>query len=606
MRKFFRKFLIYLLAFGMLCPAWLATGVLKATKVKASDVNLAAWDFNNSSTDPNIDLFHDADFDNGSGYSSSYVTGNGESGKAYSSSHWDRDEYYQVEFATIGYKDIRVSFWDKSSPSGPKQFKVEYSTHHDNFTELAESYTDINSDFTNHVFDFSSIAALDNRYDVKIRFQLTGSEASNYGTWTIDDIYVSATAGDLPSGTIGINSGNEFSNETNVDLQLTTAGDFQPIQMKLSNDSDLSADGLNPTSGQWKNFSSTINDWKIASGDGVKTVYAKFKDKNGNYSDVESDSIVLDTIAPQVTVDSLTTNKKTPVVTGTVDDSEAGIIANVNGVDYTGVNNGDGTWSASVTSELIDGTYDVLATATDLAGNEGQYETSNELIISTVAPTAPVISASVTDKTIKLTWNSVEGAVKYHVYLKSKINGAVILDDTAASVDAPVVEYQNNVASYGEYYAVVTAEDALGNISAIPAEADQYVVKVTAPAPVAVTTAPVATPVVETPAPAIGPAKAQAAAPVENKVETPADDSNGQIKGDETKDEEDDKTNWTPWIVLFVLIILAGAATGGYFYWFNGEEEVKTVVRETKKEEVKKDNVKTGKKSNNQKKQKRW
>jgi hypothetical protein len=66
----------------------------------------------------------------------------------------------------------------------------------------------------------------------------------------------------------------------------------------------------------------------------------------------------------------------------------------------------------------------------------------------------------------------------------------------------------------------------------------------------------------------------------EKKVETSTDD-NGKIKGtEEDASDSEEGTNWTPWIILFVLIVLAGAVTGGYFYWFAGKDDVRTKVRE--------------------------
>lgn len=49
--------------------------------------------------------------------------------------------------------------------------------------------------------------------------------------------------------------------------------------------------------------------------------------------------------------------------------------------------------------------------------------------------------------------------------------------------------------------------------------------------------------------------------------------------------EEEQKSSATPWVILAILIILAGIATGGYFYWFSGPEEVTTTVKPDKDEE---------------------
>ncbi len=105
----------------------------------------------------------------------------------------------------------------------------------------------------------------------------------------------------------------------------------------------------------------------------------------------------------------------------------------------------------------------------------------------------------------------------------------------------------------------------------------------------------------------IAPQRAKAAA-TENKVETPADDE-GIIKGTDTEELADEtKTNWTPWIVLFILIILAGAATGGYFYWSSKEEEDLALGREkSSKKQIKKKITKpAAKTAEKRKKIKRW
>lgn len=49
----------------------------------------------------------------------------------------------------------------------------------------------------------------------------------------------------------------------------------------------------------------------------------------------------------------------------------------------------------------------------------------------------------------------------------------------------------------------------------------------------------------------------------------------------------EEKSSATPWVILAILIILAGIATGGYFYWFAGPEEVTTTVKPEADEEEK-------------------
>jgi hypothetical protein len=88
---------------------------------------------------------------------------------------------------------------------------------------------------------------------------------------------------------------------------------------------------------------------------------------------------------PVVTVDTLLTYDSTPELTGTVDDPDAAIEVTVDGNNYTAMNNGDGTWTLAddiISPVLPYGTYDVIASATNLAGNVGMDSTLDELIIS--------------------------------------------------------------------------------------------------------------------------------------------------------------------------------------------------------------------------------
>lgn len=95
----------------------------------------------------------------------------------------------------------------------------------------------------------------------------------------------------------------------------------------------------------------------------------------------------IDTTSPTVTVDTLLTNDTTPVITGTVVESNAvTVTVTVNSHDYIAVVT-SGTWSANVTDVLTGGTYSVVATAEDSAGNIGTDMSDNELEVDTSIPT---------------------------------------------------------------------------------------------------------------------------------------------------------------------------------------------------------------------------
>ena len=72
----------------------------------------------------------------------------------------------------------------------------------------------------------------------------------------------------------------------------------------------------------------------------------------------------------------------------------------------------------------------------------------------------------------------------------------------------------------------------------------------------------------------VTPATVKAAAPAVTATPVPSDED-GKVKAvEEEAATDEDTTNWTPWIVLFILLMLAGAATAGYFRWFNQPEVV--------------------------------
>ncbi|MCE5197368.1 right-handed parallel beta-helix repeat-containing protein [bacterium] len=89
-----------------------------------------------------------------------------------------------------------------------------------------------------------------------------------------------------PSGTIRINSDDDFTTSTSVTLTPFSMDTGTGVyMMRFSNDgSSWSA---------WENYATTINNWQLTSGDGEKTVYAQYKDRAGNVSSSCFDVIIL-------------------------------------------------------------------------------------------------------------------------------------------------------------------------------------------------------------------------------------------------------------------------------------------------------------------------
>jgi len=94
------------------------------------------------------------------------------------------------------------------------------------------------------------------------------------------------------SGSIKINNGATYTNTPDVTLNLSATN---VAQMCFSNDSSSWSD--------WEDYITTKS-WTLASADGEKTVYVKFRNVLGTESDIYSDSIILDTTPPTVAVAS--------------------------------------------------------------------------------------------------------------------------------------------------------------------------------------------------------------------------------------------------------------------------------------------------------------
>ena len=117
-------------------------------------------------------------------------------------------------------------------------------------------------------------------------------------------------------------------------------------------------------------------------------------------------AIVIDGTSPTApTVASLTTNVRKPTITGTATLLAGETLAvTINGVTFNNVPVTSGAWSlntatatgSSAFNDLNDGTYSVTATVTDAAGNAASDTTTGELVIDTVRPTTPTVTALAT------------------------------------------------------------------------------------------------------------------------------------------------------------------------------------------------------------------
>ncbi len=98
------------------------------------------------------------------------------------------------------------------------------------------------------------------------------------------------------NASISINSGASVTNSGSVTLTLSATDAIGVTQMQISNDSIF-------TGATWETYATT-KAWTLTSGDGVKAVYARFRDAAANTSVTASDTITLDsgTVTPPAPV----------------------------------------------------------------------------------------------------------------------------------------------------------------------------------------------------------------------------------------------------------------------------------------------------------------
>jgi len=157
--------------------------------------------------------------------------------------------------------------------------------------------------------------------------------------------------------------------------------------------------------------------------------------------DTSDGELTIDTVAPIVTVDPLSTDDTTPPLSGTVNDPAATVLITVGGRQYTADTHADGTWTlpdGTILPALGDGSHDVQVAATDLAGNTGYDTTTDELTIDATPPSVPgnLLAAAATSTQIDLTWDeSVDPLSGVDHYVIYRNGGAIGTSPTTAFSD---------------------------------------------------------------------------------------------------------------------------------------------------------------------------
>lgn len=124
-----------------------------------------------------------------------------------------------------------------------------------------------------------------------------------------------------PTGTVLINNGDSFTNQTAVTLSLFAEDTGSGVsEMRFSEN--------NVDWGAWETYA-TSKAWNLGAADGVKAVYVQFRDGVGNLSDVATDTITLDTTLPTGTITinagAIYTNARAVLLSLSAADAGAGL-----------------------------------------------------------------------------------------------------------------------------------------------------------------------------------------------------------------------------------------------------------------------------------------
>jgi hypothetical protein len=238
-----------------------------------------------------------------------------------------------------------------------------------------------------------------------------GLSTASTRTFTVDSI--------APTGAIAINSNATYSISRNVSLNFSgVSSDVTQIQLR------------NGTVGNFQNAVTYANPYSYTlpnNGDGTYTVSVRFIDSAGNQSTgVISDSIILDTTSPVITIAPYGTNPTNSDIT---------INASTN----------EGTLNSTSHTFTVNGNFDFVAT--DAAGNS----TTQTVTVSNIDKTAPVISLNGVSPTNLIVGDSFTD------------QGAVATDNIDGTDSVTVGGDVVDTSTIGTYHLTYDAVDAAGN-----------------------------------------------------------------------------------------------------------------------------------------------
>ncbi len=192
---------------------------------------------------------------------------------------------------------------------------------------------------------------------------------------------------------------------------------------------------------------------------GTHDVVLTATDLAGNvYQGTTTNVVLIDLVAPVGTINPLTTNKRRPHLTGTVDDPTAIVTVRIGTLVLGSSTAGNNTWALDSQVDVPDGTYQMIAATRDPAGNSS--ESTATLILDATAPTVTVNNLWTADTTPPLsgTINDPTATIKVTVagqtFTVANNAGTWSLPDGA--INPPLAP--------GWYDVIAAATDTFGNV----------------------------------------------------------------------------------------------------------------------------------------------
>jgi hypothetical protein len=270
-----------------------------------------------------------------------------------------------------------------------------------------------------------------------------------------DSIFLDFTP---PVGTVLINGGAEYTNGTEVGLNIT-AYDLQGVaSMQIANDPGFAG-------ASWQDFRDSL-EWSLLPGNGERTVYARFRTETLQTSKTVSDRIILDTIPPTVnaSINNGAGTTNSPSIQVQLDASDNNIVSRMQLSENPTFTGADILpFEANTLFQLSagDGEKSLFVRVWDAAGNE-ETATPVKITLDTAPPVVNIspLPPTLETPTIALSWEASDattGVASFDVEYRSGTVWTAFLKGFRAN-NTKFTGTEGNV-----YYFRVRAVDRAGN-----------------------------------------------------------------------------------------------------------------------------------------------